>query len=60
MNFAADIAGSKVLRKKIKGPMRDTSKEDFLALVDAHVIVREEVYTLVQFLRGYNKLKDNQ
>ena len=60
MNFAADKAGSEVLRKKIKGPMRDTSKEDFLALVDAHVIVREEVYTLAQFLKGCNKLKDNQ
>ena len=37
--------------------MRDT--EDFLGLVEAHVIVWEEVYTLAQLHESYDVLKDN-
>ena len=38
--------------------MRDTSKEDFLALVDAHVIVREQVCTLAQYHWQDNQWSD--
>ena len=40
--------------------MRDTSQEDFLTPIEAHFIVREEVYTSAQLRKSYDDLKDNQ
>ena len=59
MNFTGD-SWKQGFEEKKKEPMGDISQENFLVLVEAHVIVREEVYTLTQLRKSYDDLKDNQ